>query len=48
MKYPGGKNEISIESARHLYEKRNEISIETTRQLYEKCNEIFQKIAIQH
>ena len=26
MKYPGGKNEISIESARHLYEKHNEIS----------------------
>jgi len=26
MKYPGAKNEISIESARYLYEKRNEIS----------------------
>ena len=26
MKYPGAKNEISIESARHLYEKCNEIS----------------------
>jgi len=26
MKYPGGKNEIYIESARHLYEKHNEIS----------------------
>ena len=26
MKYPGAKNEISIESSRHLYEKRNEIS----------------------
>jgi len=25
MKYPGAKNEISIESARHLYEKHNEI-----------------------
>jgi len=25
MKYPWAKNEISIESARHLYEKRNEI-----------------------
>ena len=30
MKYPGVKNEISIESARHLYEKRNEIFIEIT------------------
>jgi len=26
MKYPGGKNEISIESARHPDEKCNEIS----------------------
>ena len=26
MKYPGGKNEICIESARHPYEKCNEIS----------------------
>jgi len=26
MKYPGAKNEISIESTRHLYENRNEIS----------------------
>jgi len=26
MKYPGGKNEISIESARYFYEKCNEIS----------------------
>jgi len=26
MKYPGAKNEISIESTRHLYEKHNEIS----------------------
>jgi len=26
MKYPGAKNEISIESTRHLYEKCNEIS----------------------
>jgi len=26
MKYPGGKNEISIESARYLYEKCNKIS----------------------
>jgi len=26
MKYPGGKNEISIESARYPYEKHNEIS----------------------
>ena len=25
MKYPGAKNEISIESARYLYEKHNEI-----------------------
>jgi len=25
MKYPGAKNEISIESTRHLYEKHNEI-----------------------
>jgi len=26
MKYPGAKNEISIESARYFYEKCNEIS----------------------
>ena len=26
MKYPGAKNEISIENARQPYEKRNEIS----------------------
>jgi len=26
MKYPGGKNEISIESTRYFYEKCNEIS----------------------
>jgi len=26
MKHPGAKNEISIESARHFYEKCNEIS----------------------
>jgi len=26
MKCPGGKNEIFIESTRHLYEKHNEIS----------------------
>jgi len=26
MKYPGGKNEISIESTRYPYEKHNEIS----------------------
>ena len=26
MKYPGAKNEISIENARHLYEKSNELS----------------------
>jgi len=26
MKYPGAKNEISIKSARYLYEKCNEIS----------------------
>jgi len=26
MKYPGAKNEISIESTRHLYEKCNKIS----------------------
>jgi len=26
MKYPRAKNEISIESARHSYEKHNEIS----------------------
>jgi len=26
MKYPVAKNEISIESARYLYEKHNEIS----------------------
>jgi len=25
MKYPGGKNEISTESARYFYEKCNEI-----------------------
>jgi len=25
MKYPEAKNEISIESTRHLYEKNNEI-----------------------
>jgi len=25
MKYPGAKNEISIESTRHLYERCNEI-----------------------
>jgi len=25
IKYPGAKNEISIESTRHLYEKNNEI-----------------------
>ena len=40
MKYPGAKNEISIESARYLYEKRNEISIESARYPYEKHNEI--------
>jgi len=40
MKYPGAKNEISIESTRHLYEKCNEISIESARHLYEKDNEI--------
>jgi len=28
MKYPGAKNEISIESARYLYENQDEISIE--------------------
>jgi len=28
MKYPGVKNETSIESARYPYEKHNEISIE--------------------
>jgi len=26
MKYPGARNEISIKSARHLYDKHNEIS----------------------
>jgi len=42
MKYSGAKNEISIESARHLYEKqysgaKNEISIESTRHLYRRA-----------
>jgi len=46
MKYPGGKNEISIESARHLKSTmkypgaKNEISIESARYPYEKHNEI--------
>ena len=48
MKYPGAKNEISIESARYLYEKHNEISWGLRMKYPLKVPGIYMKDAMKH